>query len=129
MKAFDFNAYITDYNLGDDDATAERWYAKDIRVRDGFRVMAGRDQLLGFLGLAHDGVAETLKPLVVFNNEKTLMAQLDIELRAQRDLPDYPLGPLRKNDMATMKFFARYEIVDGKIDSIELAYWPMNLMS
>jgi len=49
-----------------------------------------------------------------------------MDFHALRDLPDYPLGALRKGERLTLKLFVSYYLREGKICRVKTALWPAN---
>ena len=85
----DYDGYIKTYNQGDDAATAQQYYTEDITITMPLRTLSGRDEVIGFLTRGQAGIPEELKPRIVLRSEDHILAELDIVLRPERDVPDH----------------------------------------
>lgn len=120
----DYDGYIKTYNEGDDAVTAQQYYAEDITLTMPLGTLSGRDEVIGFLTRGHAGIPEELKPRIVLRSEDHILAELDIVLRPERDVPDHFLTPLVTGQEATVRFFASYDLRGDRIAAFRLAWWP-----
>lgn len=120
----DYDGYIKTYNQGDDAATAQQYYTRDITITMPLGTLNGRDEVVGFLSRGHAGIPEELKPRMVLQSEEHILAELDIVLRAERGVPDHFLTPLVAGQEVTVRFFASYDLRSDRIAAFRLAWWP-----
>ncbi|WP_084692324.1 nuclear transport factor 2 family protein [Parafrankia elaeagni] len=120
----DYDGYIKTYNEGDDVVTAQQYYTEDITLTMPLGTLSGRDEVIGFLTRGHAGIPEELKPRIVLRSEDHILAELDIVLRPERDVPDHFLTPLVTGQEATARFFASYDLRGDRIAAFRLAWWP-----
>ena len=78
-----------------------------------------------FFRLVHDGVREILRPQIVTQDEHSIQAEIDIDFHALADRPHYPIQPLKKGDLVTVKFFCVYTLREGRIAALKTARWPV----
>ncbi len=71
-------------------------------------------------------VRDILRPQVVPQDEDHILAEADMDFYALRDVPDYPLGTLRKREYLTVKVFTAYYLREGKVCRIKTDLWPAN---
>lgn len=123
----DFNAYISDFNAGDMRRTVEKWYTPDATFQSGRVNARSREEILEMLLFIYDGVRATLRPQTVLSDATHLFAEIDADNEALRDRLDFPLGPMRAGDRATMKLFCLMRLRDGLISDFRVGEWPANI--
>ena len=123
--SFDFDAYIHAFNTthGNERQLVEDFFTSDMRL-DGPDGSYDREGWIKVLEHAHNGVQETLTPLSVVREGNKMMAEVDATFSASIDRPDFAVKPLKAGESARARFFAAYEIRDGKIARIALSWWP-----
>ena len=52
-----------------------------------------------------------------------LFAEIDMDFVASRARPDFAFGALLPGDILTVKFFAEYTVVNGKIKTLKTMTW------
>jgi hypothetical protein len=127
---FDFDSYIHAFNTvdGNEEELVANYFTDDMRL-DGPDGSHDRDAWIAILKHAHQGVRETLTPRAVVCEGDKIMAEVDATFAASVDRPDFTVKPLVAGETATARFFAAYDIVDGKISRIALAWWPAGIGS
>lgn len=65
--------------------------------------------------------------LSVLQDENHIFVEADMDFYALRDVPDYPLGALRKDGHLTVKVFVVYYLRERKVRWIKTALWPAGL--
>ncbi|MDX9875151.1 MAG: nuclear transport factor 2 family protein [Spongiibacteraceae bacterium] len=120
----DYQEYERLFNAGDDDGLVERFFADDIEFITASRTCAGKAQLREFLAFAHDGVLERMRPQKVLQDERHILAEIDMDFHCVRPRPDFPFGPLLPGDSLTVKFFVTYTTRAGKVTHFQSATWP-----
>jgi predicted SnoaL-like aldol condensation-catalyzing enzyme len=120
----DYRAYIRDFNSGDDKGLVEKYFAADTQMISSSGVRSGHKGLNEFLALAHDGVREIIRPQVVMWDADHIFAEIDMDFVASKARPDFTFGAMLPGDIRTVKFFAQYTIVNGKIKTLKTMTWP-----
>lgn len=119
----DYRAYIRDFNSGDDRGLIEKYFSRDTQMISGSGVRKGHKGMNEFLAAAHDGVREIIRPQVVMWDKDHIFAEIDMDFVASKARPDFTFGPLVPGDILTVKFFAHYTVVDGKITTLKTMTW------
>jgi hypothetical protein len=124
----DYAEYLETYNSGDHRELVRRFCTDDVIFEAGAleRVFRGRDEVLGFLLSLQDGVRDVLRAQVVLQDEHHIFAEADMDFHADRDLPEFPFGALKRGEYLTLKVFVLYALRDGKICKFKTALWPAN---
>lgn len=121
----DYAAYEAVFNSGDDAALVERFFADDCTMASANGTRRGKDELLGFLTWAHDGVREVMRPRQVLSRDGLLFAEVDMDFHATRERADFPFGHLHPGDLVTVKFFVTYRLDPaGRIAELKSMTWP-----
>jgi SnoaL-like domain len=126
MSTFNFSEYIAAFNSGDDDGTCERYFTEDFVMQTADRFVQGRAGMRDFFRLVHDGVREILRPQIVAQDAHYVLAEIDIDFHALNDRPNYPIQPLKKGDLVTVKFFCVYTLRGSQIAQLKTARWPVS---
>lgn len=119
----DYRAYVRDFNSGDDRGLIEKYFATDTQMISGSGVRKGHKEMNEFLAWAHDGVREIIRPQVVMWDKDHIFAEIDMDFVASKARPDFTFGPMLPGDITTVKFFAHYTVVDGKIKTLKTMTW------
>ena len=120
----DYSDYIEVFNSGDDEALVARFFADDIVFTGGARLYRGKDQLLGFLAWAHDGVREVMRPQKVLRERDVIFVEVDMDFHATKERPDFPFGAMHPGDLVTVKFFVTYRLQNDRIVELKSMTWP-----
>ena len=120
----DYKEYEAVFNTGDDDALVARFFRDDVIFSGGARDYRGKDELVGFLRWAHDGVREVMRPQNVLQDDNLIFAEVDMDFHATKSRHDFPFGDLEPGDMVTVKFFVTYRLKDDKIAELKSMTWP-----
>ncbi len=119
----DYRAYVRDFNTGDDRGLVEKYFAADTQMISGSGVRTGHKGMNEFLAWAHDGVREIIRPQVVMWDKDHIFAEVDMDFVASKPRPDFTFGALLPGDILTVKFFAHYTVVNGKIKTLKTMTW------
>jgi predicted SnoaL-like aldol condensation-catalyzing enzyme len=119
----DYHAYIRDFNSGDDKGLIEKYFAADTAMISGSGVRSGHKGMNEFLAWAHDGVREIIRPQVVMWDADHIFAEIDMDFIASKPRPDFTFGAMLPGDIKTVKFFANYTVVNGKIKTLKTMTW------
>jgi hypothetical protein len=126
---FDFDRYIEDFNVNDDESTVPKYFTEDLVLEGPDRTLRGRHEWLGLLKFAHAGVSERLHPIMVVREGDNLMAEVNAVFTASVDRPDFPFAPLKAGQPMTMKFFASYRLRGHQIAHFTLGCWFPSMRS
>jgi predicted SnoaL-like aldol condensation-catalyzing enzyme len=119
-----YDAYIADFNQGDDAALVEKWFAPDCVMHGSTRTSRGRGELLAFLKWAHDGVREIVRPRQVMQQDNRLFVDVDMDFICHAARPDFPFAPLMPGDIVTVRFLS-YELDESDlIRQLNSMTWP-----
>jgi len=123
-----YSDYVDQYNLGDHAKLVRQFYTDDVVFESGAlkRVCRGKDEVIDFLLSMQGGVRDILRPQVVLQDQNHILVEADMDFYALRDVPDYPLGALRKDEHLTVKVFIAYYLREGKVFLVKTALWPAN---
>jgi hypothetical protein len=119
----DYRAYIRDFNTGDDRGLIEKYFAPDTQMISASGVRSGHKGMNEFLAWAHDGVREIIRPQVVMWDKDHIFAEIDMDFVASKPRPDFTFGALQPGDILTVKFFAHYTVVNGRIRTLKTMTW------
>lgn len=119
----DYRAYVRDFNTGDDRGLIEKYFAPDTQMISGSGVRKGHKEMNEFLAWAHDGVREIIRPQVVMWDKDHIFAEIDMDFIASKARPDFTFGAMQPGDIITVKFFAHYTVVNGKIKTLKTMTW------
>jgi hypothetical protein len=119
-----YEEYVRAFNSGDDEALVRQYFTEDTRFIGGTRTLVGAQEFLKFLNFAHDGVREIIRAQTVLQRGAQIFAEIDMDFYASKDRPEFPLKPLKKGDMTTVKFFVLYTIRDSRIAELKAMTWP-----
>ena len=123
-----YSDYVDQYNMGDYAALVHKFYTDDIVFESGAmeRVCQGQDEVIEFLTSMQSGIREFIRPQVVLQDKNHIFAESDMDFYALKDLPEFPLGALRRDKHLTVKVFVIYYLREEKICRIKTALWPAN---
>jgi len=120
-----YEQYIADFNTGDDERLVEKYFHPDIVFTGSTRKLHCKQELLGFLRWAHNGIREIIRVQSYAQQSNKLFAEIDMDFRASKDRPDFPFKALKAGEMTTVKFFVAYTFApDGRITALKSATWP-----
>lgn len=120
----DYDAYVRDFNSGDDDGLVEKYFSEDTVMISASGSYHGHAGMKEFLAWAHDGVREILRPVAVVQDESNLFVEIDMDFVASKPRPDFPFGNLQPGDIVTVKFLAHYTVNEqGKITQLQTMTW------
>ena len=129
-KMDDYREYIREYNEiskvpnGDYNLIA-KYYHPDMDVCAQGHVFKGRNAMLESLKLAHDGVTERMDIIHLAHDGNKILVEIDAVLKANRDIPDYIVGPLKKDEEAVYRILTSYDLdPDTKTVKKLIVLWP-----
>jgi hypothetical protein len=116
----DFRRYIAEFNSGHFEGFG-RFYAPDVHFQGQGGEFKSRDDVLSFYRQVRSRVRETLtiRSLIVGNQD--IVADLETELHALADWPDFPTGVLRNGETRRSENFVWYNHAGGRFERIRSA--------
>lgn len=116
----DFRAYIAAFNRGDVPGYS-RFYANDIHFIGRAAELQGRDATVEFYRGVKLRLRETLTVHAVVATEHALVADVETELHALEDWPDFPTGAFKRGDTRRSQNFIWYDIAADQFTRIRAA--------
>ena len=100
----------------------DRFYAPDADFENMRVAVKGREDIIAFLEESNEFVRITLVPRLIITQGTVTATELDCILRAEKDMPEFLLGPMEKGDEVTMRMAAVYHM-DGDRIARARVYW------
>lgn len=116
----DFRDYIAAFNRNDFEGFG-KYYAEDVVFEGRGRHFKNREEVLSFYREVKQRMRETITVHEVIVGPQGLAAEIETELYAFVDWPDFVTGPIKKGETILTRNFAWYDIVDGKFKHIRSA--------
>jgi ketosteroid isomerase-like protein len=116
----DFRGYIAAFNRGDF-AVFSQYYAPQIHFQGQAGEFHSRAEVVSFYRQVKTRLRETIKILGLVIGNHDIVAELETELHALEDWPDFPTGPIHRGETRRSHNFVWYEVADGTIESIRSA--------
>jgi ketosteroid isomerase-like protein len=116
----DFRSYIAAFNRSDFAAFGE-YYAPQIHFQGQAGEFHSRAEVVSFYREVKARLRETIKILALVIGKHDIVAELETELHALVDWPDFPTGPIYGGETRRSHNFVWYEVADGAIESIRSA--------
>ena len=118
----DFRAYIDGFNRSDF-AAFSRFYAPDVEFSGRAAQLKGRDAVVQFYRDVKSRVRETLTLHGLVVGPQAMVADLETQLEALSDWPDFPTGPLRRGETRRSQNFIWYDIAADRFTRIRSAHY------
>lgn len=118
----DFRAYIADFNRSDY-AAFSRLYAEDVEFKGRAAELRGRQQIVAFYRGVKARLRETLTVHAVVAGEKAIVADVETELTALEDWPDFPTGPFERGETRRSQNFIWYDVINSRFTRIRSAHY------
>ena len=116
----DFRSYIAAFNRSDFAAFGE-YYAPQIHFQGQAGEFHSRAEVVSFYREVKARLRETIKILALVIGKHDIVAELETELHALVDWPDFPTGPIYSGETRRSHNFVWYEVSDGAIETIRSA--------
>ncbi|NQT73097.1 MAG: nuclear transport factor 2 family protein [Chloroflexi bacterium] len=97
-----------------------KFYTDDVLFETPKNRFEGRQAFIDYLNATRQGIREVLTPTNVFSDENRLAAELNAELHAYEDAPDFPEKPLKKGESISKSVSAFYDFKNGKISRVKI---------
>ena len=118
----DFREYVAAFNRSDY-AAFSRLYADDIEFKGRAAELRGRESIVSFYRGVKARLRETLTVHAVVAGERAIVADVETELQALEDWPDFPTGPFKRGDVRRSQNFIWYDVKDGQFTRIRSAHY------
>lgn len=129
--AFNFDDYQSAFNSGDDERALEFWddelqVTLPVSPTQIAKVANNKEEFRQFLTAAHDGIREIMRLQTFLQKDEQIFAEFDMDFIALEDRPEFPFGPLKKDEFVTVKMFGVYTLRNDKLWVMNMAFWPAN---
>jgi SnoaL-like domain len=125
MRRIDENYWKDYFDTHNDrrfDDLVNDFYTEDAVFENPKIQVMGRDQLISFLIQSNQEVWIELIPCAIITNTGVTAVELDCVIHAEKDLPDFLLGPMKKGGEAKMRMAAVYHLTQDRISRASI-YW------
>ena len=116
----DFRRYIAAFNRNDF-AAFSQYYAPQIHFQGQAGEFHSRADVVSFYRQVKTRLRETIKILALVIGKHDIVAELETELHALVDWPDFPTGPIYRGETRRSHNFVWYEVANGTIETIRSA--------
>jgi hypothetical protein len=120
ISSEDFRRYIDAFNCNDFE-TFGGYYAPRLHFQGQAGEFHSREQVVSFYRQVKARVRETIRILTLVSGERDIVAELETELHALVDWPDFPTGPIYKGETRRSQNFCWYDVADGMFGRIRSA--------
>jgi SnoaL-like domain len=117
-----WNDYYTTHNERRFDDLVTGFFTEDATFENPKVQVSGREQIVGFLKQSSQFVEINLMPSIIIINHGVTAVELDCVMQAEKDLPDFLLGPIKKGSKASMRMAAVYHLAGDRISRASV-YW------
>jgi ketosteroid isomerase-like protein len=117
-----FRSYLAAFNRSDFDAFG-RFYAAEVEFFGRAAQLKGRDEVVHFYRGVKSRVWETVTLHGIVVGPNAVVADLETELHAFEDWPDFPTGPLNRGDVRRSQNFVWYDVADDRFTRIRSAHY------
>jgi ketosteroid isomerase-like protein len=120
----DFRSYIAAFNRNDPPGFS-RFYADDIHFVGRAAELHSRDAIVNFYAGVKKRLRETLTVHAVVISDHAIVADVETELHALEDWPDFPTGPFKRGDTRRSQNFLWYDVAGDRFTRIRSAHYRM----
>lgn len=117
-----WNDYFDTHNARRFDDLVNDFYTEDAAFENPKVQVVGRDQLISFLQQTNEDVWIELIPCAIIANTGVTAVELDCVIHAEKDLPDFLFGPMKKGGEVKMRMAAVYHLTQDRISRASI-YW------
>jgi len=122
VRADDFHRYVAAFNAGDFEGFGA-FYAPDVEFAGRGGNFRGREAVLAFYREVKSRVRHRLTVHGIVAGEQTIVVDMETELHALDDWPDFAAGPLHKGETRRSQNFIWYDIQDALFTRIRSAHY------
>ena len=108
------------------DELVNRFFAKDAVFENPKVHAVGHDQITDFFKNSNQDVHIELLPRAIIINPGVTATELDCVIHAQKDMPDFLLGPVKKGGQVTIRMAAVYHMTQDLIARAGI-YWGQRI--
>ena len=105
-----FKLYTDDF-----EKAVDLYYAEDIVFENPDNTFNGRQAILEHFRVVRDGIREIFTPLNIVMEGDRIAAEIDIELLATKDKPDFAAGSLKEGESIHRRVGVFYHLREGRI--------------
>jgi ketosteroid isomerase-like protein len=116
----DFRAYLAAFNRSDFDTLGD-FYAAEVEFVGRAAQLRGREAVVRFYRDVKSRVRETLTLHGIVVGPRAIVADVETELHALADWPDFPTGPLARGETRRSQNFIWYDVADDRFTRIRSA--------
>ena len=116
----DFRRYVDAFNASEFSVMAQ-YYVPGIRFAGQGGQFQSRDEVLAFYRMVKSRLRETLRVKELIVGETEIVADMETELYALEDWPDFPPGAIKKGETRRSENFVWYEIEGRQFSRIRSA--------
>jgi SnoaL-like protein len=120
LTSEDFRRYIDAFNRNDFE-TFGGYYAPQIHFQGQAGEFHSRERVVSFYSEVKARVRETIRILTLVIGERDIVAELETELHALVDWPDFPTGPIYTGETRRSQNFVWYDVAAGRFGRIRSA--------
>jgi ketosteroid isomerase-like protein len=113
-------AYYKDFNASNSGEVLSAYYSDDVIFEYQDVKISGKSAVISYLDEAWQAVRETLKSFNIIVDGDKVAVEVDDEIEAKIDLPEFLGQPLKAGESINAKFSIFYDIRNGKICHIRL---------
>jgi ketosteroid isomerase-like protein len=117
----DFRAYLAAFNRSDYDAFG-RLYAAEVEFVGRAAQLRGREEVVRFYRHVKSRIRETLTLHGIVVGPREIVADVETELHALEDWPDFPTGPLNRGETRRSQNFIWYDVAGDQFTRIRAAH-------
>jgi ketosteroid isomerase-like protein len=117
----DFRAYLAAFNRSDFD-TLGAFYAAEVEFVGRAAQLRGREAVIRFYREVKSRVRETLTLHGIVIGPRAIVADVETELYALADWPDFPTGPLVRGETRRSQNFIWYDVAEDRFRRIRSAH-------
>ncbi len=122
LSSYDFYEYIDAFNRNDF-AGFGRFYAHNVEFNGRAAQCRGRNEVVGFYRKVKERIREKLILHALVIGENSIVADIETELHALEDWPDFPTGALSRGQTRRSQNFIWYDVAAGKFTRIRAAHY------
>lgn len=122
LSSSDFYAYLDAFN-GNRFEEFGRFYAHNVEFHGRAAQCRGRNEVVGFYRKVKARIRETLTLHALVIGDNSIAADIETELHALDDWPDFPTGALKRGETRRSQNFIWYDVDDGKFTRIRAAHY------
>jgi hypothetical protein len=121
-----WNDYFDTHNYGRFEDLVNDFYTKDAVFENPKAQVRGRKEIISYLKQSNQDVKIELIPQTIVINPGVTAVEMDCVVHAEKDLPNFLLGPMNKGATASIGMAAVYHMKNDRITRARI-YWMETL--